>query len=160
MQEIYPPAYAHYWKDNGSWYLHKLYNIENLKVELNQKGGSYDFICFRESFNAPFQTIGTLKTISNFKYKPLAEKKAFKIHRIYLHQAMQGKGLGKLLMNYCEELATAHQSNLIWLDAMETQVQAQEFYTSLGYLRSSAQLLDFKLLHDHHRCMWYMHKML
>ncbi|TVZ52337.1 GNAT family N-acetyltransferase [Dokdonia sp. Hel_I_53] len=160
MWEIYPPVYMHYWKDDCSWYLTNIYNQENLDLELNQEGGSYNFIRFRESNTEAFQTIGILKTISDCTYEPLAEPNALKVHRIYLKQEMQGKGIGKQLMNYCEYLARSKKSNLIWLDAMEKQTQAQAFYKGLGYYKSGSQLLDFNLLHDDYRRICYMHKML
>ncbi len=158
MSRIYPPAYAHYWKDDCSWYLNKIYGKEHLAAELTQKGGDYYFIRFRESNTEPLRTIGIFKIIKNALYPPLPNKRAFKVHRIYIDPKIQGKGIGKTLMQFAENLALQTNHDIIWLDAMDTHEQAQAFYKKLGYKKSEIQYLDFPLLHDEHRPMWFMHK--
>jgi len=154
MKKIYPPAYSHFWKDDCSWYLHQIYGKENLHQELSNANSMYYFVCYNDT------TVGILKLIKDCEYPPLASQKGFKVHRIYLDPSVQGKGLGEALMNYAHKVATAQGHTLIWVDAMDTQTQAQHFYKKLGYQKTAIQRLDFQLLHDEHRPMWYMHKML
>ena len=154
MCRIYPSAYGHYWKDGGSWYLNEQYSIDNLQRELIAKGSEYYFVRFRES------VIGIFKIIQHCPYPPLPNYNAFKIHRVYLDPQTQGKGIGKALMAFAEGYAQDSGHNLVWLDAMDTHNQAQEFYKGLGYEKSKLQQLDFPLLYDEHRPMWYMHKLL
>ena len=152
MHRIYPPAYAHYWKDDCSWYINSQYGIENLAKELNDRNSMYYFVRFRES------VIGILKLIANCCYKPLPSFKAYKVHRIYLDTTVQGKGIGKQLMAFAETEARRGNYDILWLDAMDTHIQAQSFYKKLGFEKTERQLLDFPLLHDQHRPMWFMHK--
>ena len=156
MSRIYPSAYAHYWKDDCSWYLNTIYGTENLRKELEEVGTSYFFVRFRESVTET--TIGILKVNANCTYPAQPDAKAYKIHRIYLDPEVQGKGIGKDLMHFTETHAKASNHKLIWLDAMDTHEQAQAFYKKLGYIKGDLQHLPFELLNDEHRPMWYMHK--
>lgn len=160
MKRIYPSAYGHYWKDDCSWYLESQYGIENFEGELNTSGSEYYFVRSTKQARDEFResVIGIFKIIKNCPYPPLEENNALKVHRVYLDPATQGQGIGKKLMLYAENYARESGHNLVWLDAMDTHKQAQAFYKSLGYTRSELQKLDFPLLHDEHRPMWYMHK--
>ncbi|RMB63510.1 GNAT family N-acetyltransferase [Dokdonia sinensis] len=169
MQRIYPSAYGHYWKDDCSWYLESQYGKKNFEQELNSPGSEYYFVRStkqaRDEFREPASpagrsVIGIFKIIKNCPYPPLEEDNALKVHRVYLDPAIQGQGIGKSVMVFAEKYAQKTGHSLIWLDAMDTHEQAQAFYKSLGYERSKVQHLDFPLLHDQYRPMWYMHKFL
>lgn len=154
METIYPSAYAHYWKDDCSWYLNLIYNPEALAQDLNTPSSFYYFVLYRD------EPVGVFKIILDCLYPPHAPLTGLKLHRIYLSPTVQGKGLGIQLMNYTEQLAISNNSNLVWLDAMDTHTQAQSFYKKLGYTKTEAQQLDFPVLHDKHRKMWFMHKVI
>ena len=154
MKRVYPSAYAHFWKDDCSWYLNQIYSKKNLAIELLEENTTYYFVQYYD------EKVGILKLVKDCKYPPLASEKGFKIHRIYLNPSVQGKGVGNALMSYAQEVAIAQNHTLIWLDAMDTHAQAQHFYKKLGYQKTEIQRLDFPLLHDEHRPMWFMHKML
>ena len=159
MQRIYPPAYAHFWEDQGDWYLNAQYGSENLKKELQEKGSYYYFVRFRESIlSTKDKIIGILKIIENCTYPEQPETSGFKVHRIYLDTTIQGKGVGKQLMMYSEKRAQETKHTLIWLDAMDQHPQAMSFYKKLGFIKGSVQSLDFDLLHDIYRPIWYLYK--
>lgn len=159
MQRIYPPAYSHFWEDQGNWYLNEQYNTENLKKELEEKGSYYYFVRFRESVLSPeYKTIGIFKVIENYTYPEQADIVSYKVHRIYLDTTVQGKGIGKELMEYAEKRAKETKHDLIWLDAMDQHPQAMFFYRNLGFTKGGVQRLDFELLHDTYRPMWYLYK--
>lgn len=166
MQRIYPPAYAHFWEDQGNWYLNKMYSLENLAKDLQEKGSYYYFVrsCLparevRESSNTPeYKTIGIFKVIENCAYPKQPNRLGFKTHRIYLDASVHGKGIGKQLMMYAEERAKETKHTLLWLDAMDQHPQAMTFYKNLGYSKGGVQHLDFALLHDLYRPMWYLYK--
>lgn len=160
MQRIYPPAYAHYWEDQGAWYVNTVYGYENLKKELEDPGSKYYYVLHPQENLKVDQVVGIFKIIDDYSYPPLPSYKAFKVHRIYLDPTTQGKGIGKTLMKYATNLAQESKHELIWLDAMDTHTQAQAFYASLGYEKTEVQHLDFELLHPEHRPMWYMHRFL
>lgn len=160
MHRIYPPAYAHYWQDQGTWYVNTLYGVENLKKELEDDNSQYYFIILHDSQSKQKQVVGIFKVIQNYPYPPKPSYKAYKVHRIYLDPATQGQGIGRRLMKYAVHAAKKSQHELLWLDAMDTHVQAQAFYASLGFEKTELQQLDFELLHPEHRPMWYLHTFL
>ncbi|MEP0264838.1 GNAT family N-acetyltransferase [Dokdonia sp.] len=159
MQRIYPPAYAHFWHDQGNWYINHVYGSESLKKDLSEIGSHYYFVRFRESvFNQDYKIIGIFKTIENCTYPEQPDISSFKIQRIYLDTTIQGKGIGKQLMQYAHDRAQATNHKLIWLDAMDQHPQAMHFYDRLGYQKGGLQCLDFELLHLPYRPMWYLYK--
>lgn len=166
MNRIYPPAYAHFWQDQGHWYINSLYTPDNLKKELQEKGSYYYFVrsCrparqVRESvYSKEYTTIGILKVIENCTYPEQSDKQSFKVHRIYLDTTIQGKGIGRQLMQYAQTRAQETGHQLIWLDAMDQHPQAMSFYHKLGYTKGSLQRLDLELLHDVYKPMWYLYK--
>lgn len=166
MKRIYPPAYEHFWQDQGNWYLNTLYTPENLKKELQEKESYYYFVrsCLsarqvRESIHSKeYSTIGIFKIIENCLYPEQPDVLSFKVHRIYLDTSTQGKGIGRQLMQYAQTRAQETGHQLIWLDAMDQHPQAMNFYNSLGYTKGGLQHLDFELLHDIYKPMWYLYK--
>lgn len=166
MQRVYTPAYSHFWQDQGDWYLNKIYSLENLTKELQEKGSYYYFVGFREptlpadrsEHSLTFKTIGIFKVIENCVYPEQPNRLGFKIHRIYLDASVQGKGIGKQLMTYAEERAKETKHTLLWLDAMDQHPQAMSFYKNLGYSKGGVQHLDFELLYNTYRPMWYLYK--
>lgn len=165
MQRIYPPAYSHFWKDQGHWYLDAQYNTENLKKELQEKGSHYYFVrsCLspdRNEDSQDYKTIGIFKVIENCVYPEQPDRLGFKTHRIYLDAEVHGKGIGKQLMRYAEKRAKDTKHTLLWLDAMDQHPQAMSFYKKLGYTKGSVQELDFELLFDKYRPIWHLYKQL
>ncbi len=159
MQRIYPPAYAHFWHDQGDWYINTIYSFESLKEDLSEIGSLYYFVRFRESeLSKEYKIIGILKVIENCTYPEQPDVSSFKVHRIYLDTTIQGKGIGKQLMQYAQNHAQATNHKLIWLDAMDEHPQAMHFYNKLGYQKGGLQHLDFELLHIKYRPMWYLYK--
>lgn len=154
MQSIYPSAYGHFWKDNATWYLDHIYSKTAFIKDLNEEDCEYYFVRFRES------VIGILKLALQHKYPPLADTSSLKIQRLYLNPNIQGRGIGKQLVHYATRCALSLNHPIICLDAMDTHTQAQQFYKGLGFQKGNQLILDFKLLHDRHRGMWYMYKKL
>lgn len=147
MHKIYPPAYSHFWKDNAAWYVNSQYSKENLLKELSNKNADYYFILFKN------EIIGNLRIIWNKNLSNLSEEKQVKLHRLYLHPKTHGKGIGTIIISWLEEKATEKGSKIIWLDAMDSQPQAFQFYKKLGYKYHSHTFLDFKNMLDSVRKM-------
>lgn len=138
MKEIYPPAYSHFWADQGDWYLDLCYSIENLKEELSRERSHYYFIEWNQ------ETIGILKFDYPFSPRQIDIPNAIKLHRLYLHPKTHGKGFAPEIMNYIEGLAKSKNLDAIWLEAMEKQEQAKRFYKKMGYSHLLTYQLDFK----------------
>lgn len=138
MQEIYPPAYSHFWKDQGAWYLELCYTIDNLKKELARERSHYFFIQWNN------ETIGILKYDFPFSPREIEIPNAMKLHRLYLHPSTHGKGIAPKIMTYLEEIAKSNGLDSIWLEAMERQEQAKRFYHKMGYQLIHTYTLDFE----------------
>ena len=154
MQEIYVPMYHHLWEDKGEWYLNELYSKENLKKELLEENQEYYFVLYKE------ENIGILRIISNIDFNGFPNKKALMLQRIYLHPKTQGKGLGKELLNWIENISKKRNIKTLWLNAMDTQEQALLFYQKKGFSIIKKTPLEYSLLHKHLRGMYVMTKSL
>lgn len=152
MSEIYPPAYSHFWTDNGDWYVNSQYSKENILKELAQTNTDYYFVLFND------EIIGNFRIIWDEKLEGLSEKNQVKLHRVYLHPKTQGKSIGKTLMIWLEEKAKQKDYKIIWLDAMNEQPQAFQFYKKRGYTYHSHTFLPFDLMHEKVRKMSQVYK--
>lgn len=152
MKEVYPLAYAHFWRDNGDWYVNSQYSKEHILKELSQEKTDYYFVLFNN------EIIGNFRIIWDEKLAGLSPKKQVKLHRIYLHKNTQGNGIGKTLLSWLEQRAKEKGYTIIWLDAMDEQPQAFQFYKKLGYKYHSHTFLPFDLLHDSVRKMSQVYK--
>lgn len=152
METIYPKAYSHFWKDKGEWYVEKQYSKENIERELLEEDSEYYFVVFNDNI------VGNFRILWNSKLPGLEDKKSVKLHRIYLHSKCQGNGIGKTLLTWLENVAKQKDYEIIWLDAMDEQPQAFQFYKKLGYQYYSHEFLDFDLLYDEVKKMSQIYK--
>lgn len=149
MQRIYPPAYRQLWKNNDcNWYINSQYNLKHVTKELDVKNTDYFFIQYNT------KTIGVLRLVHQIP------EATTKLHRLYLDHDYQGLGLGKQLMQLSENRAKANQSTSIWLEAMDTQLQALNFYKKCGFKIVDSYALDFELIMDPFKGMHKMTKQL
>ncbi len=154
MHRIYPPAYKHLWEDNGQWYVEETFNKGQLEKELADTKGFYYFVKFEQ------EIIGILRLVQDYDLTDVPALKGTKLHRIYLDPKTHGKAIGTFLMDWVAEQALKNGSKLLWLEAMDTQEQALQFYKKRGYIISSDFRLTFELMHDHLRGMHTMYKLL
>lgn len=152
MKEIYPPTYHLFWSDKGSWYVNSQYTKENVLKELSQENASYYFVLYND------EIIGNFRIIWDEKLPGLLFKKQVKLHRIYLHQKVQGKGVGKQLLIWLEKIVKEKGYSTIWLDAMDEQPQAFQFYKKLGYVYHSHTFLPFEKMYVEFRKMNQLYK--
>jgi GNAT superfamily N-acetyltransferase len=147
MKEVYPLAYSLFWTDNGDWYVNTQYSKENILKELSEENSEYYFVVYND------EIIGNLRIIWDEKLEGLHQEKQVKLHRIYLHKKIQGKGIGKMLLTWLEQKAYKKGYTCIWLDAMDEQPQAFQFYKKQGYTYHSHTFLPYELLDDKVRKM-------
>lgn len=152
MKEIYTLAYSHFWKDNGNWYVASQYSEPAVLKDLSEAKSDYYFVLFKD------EVVGNFRIVWDNKLESLAEEKQVKLHRIYLHPKTHGNGIGKKLLSWLEAQAIQKNYEVIWLDAMNEQPQAFEFYKNLGYQYHSHTFLPFDLLHDEVRKMSQVYK--
>ncbi|WP_347173087.1 GNAT family N-acetyltransferase [Polaribacter uvawellassae] len=152
MKEIYIPVYSHFWKDNGSWYVDSQYSESAVLKDLLEVKNDYYFILFKD------EIVGNFRIVWDKKLAGLKAEKQVKLHRIYIHPKTQGNGIGKKLLFWLEEKAREKNYKVIWLDAMNKQPQAFEFYKKLGFQYHSHEFLNFDFLRDDVRKMSQLYK--
>jgi len=154
MRAIYAPPYKHLWEDDGHWYVEKTFSKASLEKEMAEPNASYYFVTHHK------ETIGVLRLIHDVTFIDFKGLKSTKLHRIYLDPTTHGKGIGKLLMDWSATEAVKNNSSLLWLEAMDTQEQALQFYKKLGYQISSDLSLTFELMQTNFRGMHRMYLVL
>ena len=154
MTNVYPKAYAHLWEDDGSWYQNHIWNMADVERELNDVNASYYFVTFQQ------KEIGILRIVENADFVDRPSDKALKLHRLYLDDTAQGKGIGKAMMTWVEAYARKTDHDGVWLEVMDTKTQALKFYERCGYHITSDFRLDFTNMHAHFRGMHKMYKAL
>jgi len=154
MKEIYPSAYQHFWKDKGDSYVNFQYSKKNIEKELLEENAAYYFIVFKD------EIVGNFRILWDQKLPGIEGLKSVKLHRVYLHQKTQGNSIGKTLLSWLEKTAVQKGYQLIWLDTMDAQPQAFQFYKKQGFQYHSHQFLEFDLLYDDIRKMSQVYKKL
>ncbi len=127
MLRVYRPVYGHLWVDDGSSYVHSQFNLSQLKKELNERGSFFYFVKYQGIEQ------GIIRYIENCSTPGLPQEGSLKLHRLYLTTELHGKGYGKKLMSHVINHANLHGQHSIWLESMDTQQQALNFYTRMGY---------------------------
>jgi len=106
------------------------FNLNDLKTE----GSDIHIAAFFDS-----QIIGCL-ILSEISDKPLV----YKMRQVAVHADFQRKGVGKLMVDFCEKLAFQNGMKTISLHARETAVP---FYLSLQYCIVGNQFLEVNIPH-------------
>jgi len=154
MKEIYTSAYSHFWEDNGAWYVNSQYSKEVALREIQEPKTDYYFVLFKDVI------VGVFRVVWDETLKGFLEQPQVKLHRIYLSNETQGKGLGKKLLSWLEGEAIKKGYQIIWLDAMDHHAQALQFYKKQGYTYHSHEILPFNLLYEKVRKMNQLYKVL
>lgn len=155
MRRIYPPSYKYLWlNEDYSWYMNLCYSKLNLDKELNEKNAKYFFVYFRDILT------GIIRFKFNTPLTKLETKKTTYIHRIYLGEESQGKGVGRALFNWIEKESITKRQKGIWLEAMDKQKQALQFYEKCGYKMINTKKLTFQRIHKTYRGMFVFYKSL
>ncbi len=155
LEQIYPPAYKHLWiNENCRFYFNKFYSTENLELELSDPDAAYYFVIYKSNL------VGVFRFVFNKTFKDFPKQQATYLHRIYLGEDAQGKGVAQQLFNWAENKVKQKGNTLIWLKAMDSQKQALRFYEKQDFNYGTKTHLDFQLIHPNLRGMQTMYKVL
>ncbi|PWL29060.1 GNAT family N-acetyltransferase [uncultured Roseivirga sp.] len=108
-------------------YLEKAFNTDQLRSELSNPESFFYFVKEEDKI------LGYLKLNTKTAQTDQVLDSSLEIERIYLVQEAQGKGIGKLLMDF--SIAEAKRRNLLclWLGVWEKNEKAIAFYKSYGF---------------------------
>jgi ribosomal protein S18 acetylase RimI-like enzyme len=146
----YVDHYLHLWHDGGEWYLNRSFSIEQLASELESDANRF-YIARWGGEDVGFMKTRTDRTLPMFRAED-----AFEVERIYLTAAAQGKGIGRALIELAVRDAREMGRNVVWLKAMDTSDDAVAFYEKVGFEKCGGERLDFEMLKDELRGMFWM----
>ncbi len=135
--QAYFDHYRHLWYDEGEWYAHKCFNVNQLSEELLDDKNRFFFAILDE------------KLVGFLKLRPenqLAEQEGngFEIERIYMTNEATGRGVGRKMMEFAIEMARQQNKDYVWLKAMDSSQNAIRFYESLGFVICGTSHLNFE----------------
>jgi GNAT superfamily N-acetyltransferase len=145
MEKIYLPAYSSIWKDGGKWFLERNYSVENLKKELQDNRARYFFVLNKG------QEIGIVRYLipSSSRIYPIPA--ATKLHRLYLHEDFQGKGIASQIIEMVETDSLNNNIHTVWLEVMKFKKQAKRFYEKSGFELETTYQIDFEQMLPEYR---------
>ncbi len=153
-KNIYREYYLHLWLPGGAeWYMNQYaYAAGKIAAELNDSNNLHYIVYDNES------AAGYLKLRTNASLTGHADNTCLEIERIYLHKKSAGKGLGRQLMLFCEQVARQHNKACLFLKAMDSSSGAIAFYEKMGYSYCGSHTLSFPLMKEKYRGMVIMKK--
>ncbi len=147
MTACYPPVYAHLWEDSASWYLQETYNEKRVVQDLQKNASAYFWVQWDG------EAVGILWLHEEERSPDFPDLTALKLQRIYLHPKVHGNGIGKMVVQYVVEQAKRLNKQIVWLEAMDTQLSAHQFYEKVGFRKTGTFSLSFERMHPHYRGM-------
>lgn len=158
----YFDTYTHLWFDNGAWYAHRCFNVEQLKIELLDENALFYGV---EDEN---EALGFLKINKDYPLSKTAcqseylelltfeteeTSNALELERIYLTKKGQGRGIGRRLVQLTFDLARSYKKDIVWLKAMDTSADAIGFYKKMGFRNCGTMRLNFEKMKSEMRGM-------
>ena len=96
------------------------------------------------------ETAGYVKLRWDRSEEFFPNEKAIELQRIYLLESYWGKGLGKILLDYCEKYGKEHDFTWIWLVVWSENYDAIRFYEREGWEKFAQKDFQFgnEIHHD------------
>lgn len=128
-KEVWPVAYgAILSKDQLDYMMEMMYSISSLQKQTNS---NHFILALENEIPVGFASF-------EFNYNQTLNTK---IHKIYVLTIHQGKGIGKLLINFIENKAFLNNQEALLLNVNKNN-NAQYFYNKLGFIISKEEVID------------------
>lgn len=147
---IYPQFFLYIWHDAGVWYQQTRYNATQLRQEIESPHSQFYFVMEED------KPVGYLKLNTNTFLKDYPSHNGLEVERIYLLKETQGKGLGKLLINFAVTQAKLLQKDHLFLYVMDSSADSMTFYKAMNFSIFGQKFLDFPLMKEELRGMYSM----
>lgn len=130
-EEVWPKTYGAILSEQQLEYMmNMMYSVASLQTQANEK--QHHFIVAKENNRA----VG----FASYEFDCDQTNKT-KIHKIYVLSTQQGKGLGKLLLDYIVKEAKKHNNKALFLNVNKYN-RAQHFYKKLGFEIAKEEVID------------------
>lgn len=137
--------------ENMDKFLSTSFSHENLVKEVEEPENIF-FIAYEDD-----EPVGYAKLREGKNPAELNVPDTIEIARIYAVKSSIGKGIGKLLMQECIDIAISNKKKCIWLGVWEHNKKAIDFYTKWGFEKFSTHIF---ILGDDAQTDWLMKKSL
>ncbi|MEM9886437.1 MAG: GNAT family N-acetyltransferase [Bacteroidota bacterium] len=142
--QSYREHYTYLWQDRGEQYIAIHFNSAQLALELSHPD-AYFFLVLDKDVAVGF-----------FKLNLLGNQ-VLELERIYLLQAVEGKGIGRIIVQFTENFAKKYQRKTIELRTMK-KGKAEGFYLKMGFEIVGESLLEGDLIIEAYKRMHVMKK--
>lgn len=115
-------------------YLERSFSEEQLTRELTTVGSEFYAISIRDRW------VGYLKLNEGKAQTEVRSDEMLEIERIYVDRDLQGRGLGKYLLEQAVSVARTKNKKGIWLGVWEHNPKAIRFYESQGFVRNGTHV--------------------
>ena len=110
--------------------LARMYALDTMREEMQSRGIRYDRLLVGNKF-AGFASYG-----------PTEQLEIFKLHKIYLHPAWQGRGAGSFLLHHCEREVRKLGAHRLLLSVNKRNVRAIKAYQRNGFEIAGSVVTD------------------
>lgn len=110
-------------------YITESFNPGQIRKELESPASAF-FIAERGG-----KAVGYAKLRDEMPEPCVKHKPSVELQRIYLLQAVWGKGIGEMVLQKCLEEARTKGCKSVWLSVWEQNLRAQKFYEKQGFER-------------------------
>jgi GNAT superfamily N-acetyltransferase len=141
--QTYKQTYTYLWTDEGEAYLNRFYKKDDLEKDLVTPDVIY-FLVYADD-----RVAGYFKVKQN-ALLPYSKKQCLEIEKLYLLQQFTGKGMGKAIVNFINDLSKNQQHPILWLKVMESS-PAKSFYEAFGFKQTDRTYLDYPFMIDEYR---------
>lgn len=151
--QSYLEEYPYLWHDGGQWYIDRCFKEPVLNNDVLQPNHAW-FLVKENNLAVGYLKLNITNPLAGFENYDCLE-----LERIYLVNAVKGKGFGKSALGFCEQYALSKGKDIIWLKAMDDAVHPA-FYEKHGYTICGTFRLNWELMKDELRGMVIMMKWL
>jgi diamine N-acetyltransferase len=128
---IWPDTFSGILTPNQITYmLDQFYSISALENQVEKKG--HCFMIFYEDDHP----------LGFVSYQLKAEKRKTKIHKLYVLQESQGKGIGKKLIQRVTLISRDNQEEALFLNVNKYNHSAIAFYEYIGFRKTKEEIID------------------
>lgn len=129
-REVWPIAYgAILSKEQLDYMMDMMYSVPALQKQF--EGGHHFIVAIDDEIPVGFASY-------EFNYNGTSKTK---IHKIYILSTQQGKGTGRIMIDYIKESAKKNNQEALVLNVNKNNV-AQHFYKKLGFTISYDEVID------------------
>jgi ribosomal protein S18 acetylase RimI-like enzyme len=120
-------------KDNMDKFMNEQFTKQKLLDEVKQPWHIF-FLAFVSD-----EPVGYVKMRDSSVPAELVNQSCIEIARIYSVQHKMGKGVGRMLMQTCHDIANQKKKKILWLGVWEKNQRAIDFYTKWGFEKFGEQ---------------------